>query len=172
MKSPSASDHSEAKNQSPKLTAAMAFGFAAGALLAKKPAAAIAAVATGLLTCFSLGKKSGNECDEEETDEPTKVPQVDPSSVAAISSPADVSIADAPPNPDAVEPLPALIDEEKSATPAPPTDQLLPISLPEIEIMPQPAGQSPPDELSPSAEVARHLHDEWLREIEAAITRK
>lgn len=161
MKSRDASEDKPAKSQSPKLTAAIAFGFAAGALLAKKPAAAIAAVTTGLLTCFSLGRRSEEESDDtgETTEKATEVPLA----VEPIA-------ADASHTPDTVEPLPALIEDAKNEHSAEPAEQPLPISLPEIT--PVEVTQSPPDDLSPPADIARHLHDEWMREIEAVIARK
>lgn len=160
MKSRRASNPKRDKSHSPKLSAAMAFGFAAGALLAKKPAAAIAAVTTGLLTCFSLGRRRDEESDE--TEETIDTPTVVPLAVEPMA-------ADAPSAPDTVEPLPALI-EEASVCDVQPTDAQLLISLPEIT--PVKTTQATLDDVSPSADVARHLHDEWLRQIESVIARK
>lgn len=161
MKSRDASEDHQAGSHSPKLSAAMAFGFAAGALLAKKPAAAIAAVATGLLTCFSLARRST----EEESDD-GKVKTETTSTTPATVEP---KAADAPSSPGSVEPLPALI-EEAPVFDAGSADEPLLISLPEITT----AEATPPplDDLSPPADIARHLHDQWLREIESVIARK
>lgn len=80
MKPSDSSVSTQSKGESPRLTAALAFGFAAGALFSRKPAAAIAAVATGLIACASTRRTRTDDAFVTTQEEPRD--EMPPPSVA------------------------------------------------------------------------------------------
>ena len=149
MKKPAASDPHERPEKSRGLTLALAFGFATGALLARRPAAALTALATGVLTCLGASRNS-EPTEEEATEPPDATPGPENQVAAMIEVPPGPSLDENPPAAapevcdasDELEPLPEIgILPEPEPTNA--ADELLSLSLPEVGGQAVPADEPP-----------------------------
>lgn len=139
MHEPAASNDGEHPEQPQRLTAAMAFGFAAGALLARKPAAALTALATGVLACAAASTRRKTSAASAPLIDPQPAPLApDDQTPVPTAETACVSLGE-------LEPMPELSDSAE-ASPTLVTDDLLTLSLPDLD------AQSVAAEVPPSSQ--------------------
>lgn len=134
MKPSDSSASKRSNGESPRLTAALAFGFAAGALFARKPAAAITAVATGLIACASSRRSNPDSAsvspwnESYEENPPLPIAQSASDIRGATSTTPHVQAAEFPP----LDPLPEFGHSSGSGEIAE-VDTLASLSLPELD---------------------------------------
>lgn len=176
MRKPAASDDDRDAGQPRRLTLALAFGFAAGALLARRPAAAMTALVTGVVACLNTTGKSGDSCAEDDEKPPGQdgpPAKKNQTSLPPVFIPEGNAIAKSA-SPASLEPLPDI-----STAPASPqteqVDELLSLSLPDVDAInsTEPAGDATPviDDRKPDDDGTAPAGSSARREITAA-TRK